>query len=92
MLLRCEKETVIILNDAEKVAQISTSQDWMKRKLIKLSEEHPDEVKIISEDKYTLIAEAPKKYVNVRPPRFMSEEQRLAASERLKKYREQMNK
>ena len=49
MLLRCEKETVIILNDAEKVAQISTSQDWMKRKFKKLAEEHPDEVKIISE-------------------------------------------
>lgn len=91
-LSRYEKETVINFNDEEKIAYLSTSQDAMKRRIRRLAEEHPNEVEITSEDKYTLIAKIPKKYVRVSPPRFVSEEQRIAAAERLKKYREQKNK
>lgn len=92
MLLKCEKETIIILNDDEKVAHVSTSQDWMKRKIRKLAEEYPDEVKIISEDQWTIIATMPKKYNIIRHPRVMSEENRIACIERLKKIRENKNK
>lgn len=91
-LSKYEKETVINFNDAEKIVYLSTSQDYMKRRIKKLAEEHPNEVKIMSEDQYTVIAELPKKYVRVSPPRFISEEQRIASAERLKKYRENMKK
>lgn len=91
-LSKYEKETVINFNDAEKIVYLSTSQDYMKRRIKKLAEEHPNEVKITSEDQYTIIAELPKKYVKVSPPRFISEEQRIASAERLKKYRENMKK
>lgn len=89
-LLKSERETVINCNDAEDVAYISTSQEPMKRRLRKLAESHPDDVKITNEDHYTLFVELPKKWISpsrIRPPRQISEEQRLAASERLKKYR-----
>lgn len=89
-LLKCERETVINFNDADKVASISTTQEWMKRRLKKLAEKHPDDVAITYEDDYVLFAEVPKRWCAnaIRPPRFVSEEQRKAASERLKKYRE----
>lgn len=85
-LLKCEKETVILLNDAEKKASISTSQDWMKCKLKRLAEEDPENVVIVQEDKYTLIAEVPAKYVRVSIPRKLTEEQKQKASERLRNY------
>ena len=81
------KVKYVNFNDEEKIAKISTAQDVWKRKIKLLAQEHPDEVKILSEDKYILIADVPKKYIKVRPPRFVSEEQRLAAAERLKSYR-----
>lgn len=87
-LLRCEKETVILLNDAEKTASISTSQDWMKRRIKKMAQKDPDNVKITREDAYTLFAEVPRKYVRISIPPRMSEEQRMLAAERLKKYRD----
>lgn len=86
-LSRYEKETVILFNSLENFVHFSTSQDFMKRRIKKLAEEYPDEVKIISEDKYTVIAEFPKKFVKLAHPRVLTEEQRQAAAERLKKFR-----
>jgi len=90
-LLKCEKETVILLNDAEKTASISTSQDWMKRRIKKLAQED-ENIKITKEDKYTLFAEVPKKYVRISIPRKLTDEQKIAAAERLKKYRNNTHK
>lgn len=91
-LSRYEKETVIGFNDEEKIVYLSTSQDWMKARIRKMAEEHPDDVRIVREDQYTLMAELSKKYVHVRPPRQLTEEQRLAAAERLRQYREEKDK
>lgn len=86
-LTKYEKETVINFNDADKMASISTSQDWMKRRLKRLAEENPNDVQIKSEDEYTLIVKVPKNYIKkISPPRQMSEEQKNAASKRLKDY------
>lgn len=90
-MLRCEKETVVNMNDADKILSLSTSQDWMKRRIRKLAESNPEEVKITNEDDYTLFAELPAKWLHIRPPRKVSEEQRLAAAERLRKYRASLN-
>lgn len=86
-LTKYEKETVINFNDAEKIASLSTAQDWMKRRIKKLAEKYPDDVKIKDENQYHLMVELPAKWIRVSPPRFVSEEQRAAASERLKAYR-----
>lgn len=57
-----------------------------KSKLLKLSQDYPDEVKIIAvNDDGSLFAHIPVKYVKISPPRKVSEEQREAASERFKK-------
>lgn len=88
---RYEKETVVNMNDADKILSLSTSQDWMKRRIRKLAESNPEEVKITNEDDYTLFAELPAKWLHIRPPRKVSEEQRLAAAERLRKYRASIN-
>lgn len=92
VMSRYEKETVINSNDGDSRATVSTAQNGMKRRIKALAEEYPDDVKITGEDEYTLFAEFPKKWVKIRPPRFVSDEQRKKASERLKAYRESKNK
>ena len=86
-LTRYEMETVINFNDAEKIAYVSSSQKRIKEQLRKLAEEHPDEVKITREDAYTIIATMPKYYIKMKPKRFVSEEQKMAAAKRLAEYR-----
>lgn len=91
-MLRCERETVINFDDASKTASISTSQEWMKRRLKKLAEKRPDDVRIKKEDEYTLFVELPAKWISIRTPRVMTEEQKASASERFKKYWEEKQK
>lgn len=90
-LTRYEMETVINFNDAEKIAYISSSQKRIKEQLLKLAEEHPDEVKITKHDAYTVFAEVPKFYIRIRPKRYVSEEQKEAAAKRLAEYRAKKN-
>lgn len=85
---KCERETIININDAENVASLSTSQQWMKNKIKKLAEKRPGEVEIIENDEYILFAKFPKKWIRISPTRVVSEEQRMKAAERLKKYHE----
>lgn len=81
-------ETIINFNAEEKTANCFTLDKTMKRKWEKLIEERPEEVKVIKRNEDLLEIEVPKKWVKVRPPRKMSDEQREAASERLKAVRE----
>lgn len=57
-------------------------------KIRKLAEEHPDEVKISSDKNQALVATLPLKYIKIYAPPTMSEERRMAASERLRAFRE----
>lgn len=57
----------------------------LKSKLIRLSSEYPDDVKIMKENEDgSLFAHIPVRYVKISPPRQVSEEQKEAASERFK--------
>lgn len=85
-LNKYERETVINYCDAFKIASISTSQEWMKRRIRKLAERKPDDVKIISEDRHTLIAEFPRKWLRIQAPPELTQEQRDEMANRLKKY------
>lgn len=89
-----ERETAIGFSDAVSYATITTFNRALMNKLDKLCNEHPQTYKIlreiIIEDKvegkeYT----CPKKLISFRAPmkRKMTKEQRIAASERMKKMR-----
>ena len=54
------------------------------RKYEKLANRYPDDVKVLHDDKHSMTFSIPVKWLKVSAPRQMSEEQRLAAAERLK--------
>lgn len=57
----------------------------LKSRLLRLSEEHPDEVKIMADNKDgSLFAHVPVNYIKISPPKKVSEEQKEAASERFR--------
>lgn len=80
-----ERETIINYNNEEKVAQVYTCNESLQRKLDKLCEEYP-ECTCINFDEYSKTYIVPKKWVKIRPPRKMSEENKQKASERMKQY------
>ena len=79
--------------DVDDMVSVTAYQKKMINQLIKLAEDHPDEVRIVAvNDDGTTVVHLPKKYVHVSfyesSKREMSEEQKAAAAERLKKARE----
>lgn len=77
-----EKETVINFNNAEQNASCYTLNTHKRQMLLNLAEEYPDEVKIISKRDDMVEVTFPKKWVKIRPPRKLTEEQRVNAVER----------
>ena len=61
----------------------TTIPSEMKR-LEKLVEKYPDTCTVVKDDKYSYTVRMPFKLVKPRKPRAMTDEQRLAASERMK--------
>lgn len=55
-------------------------------KIRKLAEEHPDDVKIMSDKDQVVVATVPIKYIKVSPPRQVTDEQRERARETARKY------
>ena len=83
-MMREELETIISFNETPELADIETPNATLKTKLAQYLEEYPDDIKLVSSngefDRYLI----PKKWVKIRPPRKMTEEQRAAAIERAK--------
>lgn len=77
-----EKETVINFNNAEQNASCYTLNTHKRQMLLNLAEEYPDDVKIISKRDDMVGVTFPKKWVKIRPPRKLTEEQRVNAVER----------
>lgn len=77
-----EKETVINFNNAEQNASCYTLNTHKCQMLLNLAEEYPDDVKIISKRDDMVEVTFPKKWVKIRPPRKLTEEQRVNAVER----------
>ena len=77
-----EKETVINFNNAEQNASCYTLNTHKRQMLLNLAEEYPDDVKIISKRDDMVEVTFPKKWVTIRPPRKLTEEQRVNAVER----------
>lgn len=77
-----EKETVINFNNAEQNASCYTLNTHKRQMLLNLAEEYPDDVKIISKRDDMVEVTFPKKWVKIRPPRKLTEAQRVNAVER----------
>lgn len=77
-----EKETVINFNNAEQNASCYTLNTHKRQMLLNLAEEYPDDVKIINKRDDMVEVTFPKKWVKIRPPRKLTEEQRVNAVER----------
>lgn len=77
-----EKETIINFNNAEQNASYYTLNIHKRQMLLNLAEEYPDDVKIISKRDDMVEVTFPKKWVKIRPPRKLTEEQRVNAVER----------
>lgn len=97
-LTNIERETIITFNAAEDTAEIYTADPVYIRKLDKLCEQFPDTYKFMAELSVKRCKESktysmPKRLVKFRPPvtREISEEQREALAERLRKAREAKN-
>ena len=97
-LTNIERETIIIFNAAEDIAEIYTADPVYIRKLDKLCEQFPDTYKFMKELSVKRCKESktysmPKRLVKFRSPitREISEEQRAALAERLRKVRKNKN-
>lgn len=88
-LSRAELETILLYNEEDKTASVSTYNAALVRKLEKLCRERPDECRKNERqngvDEYIV----PKKWIKVNPPRQMSAEAKAKAAEQLNKLRNQ---
>jgi hypothetical protein len=82
-----EKETYINFNDEEDFAVVCTYNNAWLRSMDSLASEK-SEVEVMRRTEDYGEYRVPKKWVKVRPPRKMSDEQKQAAAERLRKVRE----
>ncbi len=86
-------ETVFNYTDLS-AAYVSSDEPRWKNKLLKLAEEHPEEVTIIrrpEENDSCIYAKIPVKWIRIHPPRMLSDETKAASAERLRQYRESKN-
>ena len=84
-LTRYEQETIINFNAGEKMATVYTTDPAVMRNLDSLVIDYPGTFKCTKEDDISKVYEMPKSAVTYRKPRKLSEEQRKAARNRLKK-------
>lgn len=77
-----ELETIISYNETPELADIETPNVKLKNRLAECMKEYPNDMKFLGSngefDRYLV----PKKWIKVKPPRKMTEEQRAAAAER----------
>lgn len=80
-----EPETLILFNEAEPTARITTFNGKLKRKLAKVAEQRPDLCVLMSVDDYGGETwELPRRLLQVNPKVPMSAEKRAELSERAK--------
>ena len=82
-----EIETIINYTNADTYAEAYTNNTVIMKKYLKLAESNPKEVVVVQSDINSVCIRFPKKWVKIKPPRIMSEEQKQAAAERLRQLR-----
>lgn len=81
-LTNAERETIINYNNADATANVYSLNQPMRRRILALAEEYPEDVKITRLEDDSIEAEIPKGWVKIRPPRKLTDEQREALVER----------
>lgn len=85
---KTEQETIINYNEGEKEAGVYTHNKKLLAMLAKLAEERPDECRFERGNLNDAVPYAdyiiPKKWVKIKPPRIMSEEEKAARVARMK--------
>lgn len=80
------KETVFEHISGYDCVGVSTSERSWKTKILKLKAKFPDDVRIVAENADgSLYAKVPYKWVKISKPRHVSDKQREAAGERMRK-------
>lgn len=90
-LTREEQEVIITTSAADDLAEVYVADPIYMRKLDRLVEKDPSSYKVKSRNAYSVTYTMPKKLLKFwvqREPRELTEEQRAAARERLKKAQE----
>lgn len=80
-LSKYESETIISYNDESDTATIYTCNYRLIDKLIAMTKQSSD-IKLIKEDEYSKTFVCPKKWVKIKMPRIISEEERQIMKER----------
>lgn len=86
-------ETVFEHLDGNKTFTVSTDERTWKNRLVKLAEQHPDEVECVAVNRDgSVMFHIPASWIKVKPPvkRNLTDEQRAELSERIKSIRENM--
>lgn len=84
-ITRLEQETIVNFNAAEDTASVYTADPVYMRKLDKLCEREPASYKPVKQDKDGKWYEMPKRLVRFTTTRIMTDEQKEAAAERMRK-------
>lgn len=85
MLTNAEKETIIIFDEAEKLAHIETFNGRLIRRLTELSESREDCRNVSGPDEYGAYKfEFPAKWLKINAPRELSEAQRAVIDKMIK--------
>ena len=88
--MRDVRETAFNTYQGSQIMTFFSEQERWINKLKRLKEKYPNEINIIVENKEdgSIVAECPISWMKFSPPRQMTEEQKQAASERLRIGRE----
>lgn len=86
-----EYENAIEFLDGQKTAAVTLHDRRLRNRILKLAEQHPDEVAVIcrpEENNGFLFAHIPLKWLRIQPPKQMSEELKERGRQQLQKLRE----
>ena len=87
-----ERETIISTHDGMKTVHIYSYQRKYINLVIKLAESRPDDVKILKQTDNMIEAEMPTRFLKLKAPKVMTEEQRLAAIANFQKNKYEVSK
>ena len=86
-----EQETNVNYNAKDLEANVYTAYPRDINRFKKLVQENPNDVKLIREDENGITISVPKNWVKVRPPRKMSEEQKMKNALRVQALRKKVD-
>ena len=80
-----EKETIINFNEADATADIEVFSARLMREIRKAAELYPDDVTIKESSEGAYLVTLPKKWIKIRAPMKLSDEQRARLAENAKR-------